>query len=76
MNQMTAAHRTLPFSTVVRVTDPETGKTVKVRINDRGPFVGDRVLDLSAAAAKVLGIAADGTATVRIERYASDQTPG
>jgi rare lipoprotein A len=75
MNQMTAAHRTLPFRTVVRVTDAKTGTMVKVRINDRGPFRGNRVLDLSAAAAKALGIASDGTAKVSIETYASDQTP-
>ena len=70
---MTAAHRRLPFQTVVRVTAPSTGKTVKVRINDRGPFVAGRIIDLSVAAARALGIEADGTAPVRIEVYAADQ---
>ncbi len=73
IHAMTAAHRNLPFQTVVRVTAPSTGKTVKVRINDRGPFIAGRVIDLSDAAARVLGIAADGTAPVRIEEYVSDQ---
>jgi rare lipoprotein A len=70
---MTAAHRNLPFQTILRVTAPSTGKTVKVRINDRGPFIAGRIIDLSQAAAIALGILADGTAQVRIEVYASDQ---
>ena len=70
---LTAAHRRLPFYTVVRVTVPATGKTVKVRVNDRGPFVSGRIIDLSQAAAAALGILNDGTAPVRIEVYASDQ---
>ncbi len=70
---LTAAHRRLPFYTVVRVTVVATGKTVKVRINDRGPFVSGRIVDLSQAAAAALGILRDGTAPVRIEVYASDQ---
>ena len=69
----TAAHRSLPFGTVLRITDPATGKMVKVRINDRGPYVAGRLLDLSAAAAKALGVAKDGVKRVRIEAYAADQ---
>jgi len=70
---MTAAHRTLPFQTVVRVTDLETGRMVKVRINDRGPFVKGRIIDLSERAARALGIAQDGVAKVRVEAFDSDQ---
>ena len=70
----TAAHRSLPFGTVVRVTCLKTGKMVMVRINDRGPFTHGRVLDISAAAAEVLGMKQDGEATVLIEEFVSDQT--
>ena len=73
MELMTAAHRTLRFGTIVRVTNVATGRTVKVRINDRGPYVGARVIDLSASAARNLGMAEKGTARVRIESYPSDQ---
>ena len=69
----TAAHRSLPFGTILRVTNLATGESVKVRVNDRGPYIKGRMLDLSAAAAKALGIAKDGLARVRIEMYASDQ---
>lgn len=65
--KMTAAHRTLAFGTKVRVTDVATGKTVTVRVNDRGPFVAGRVIDLSRAAAEKLGIVRAGLARVRIE---------
>jgi len=61
---MTAAHRRLPFGTVVRVTDEHSGRSVKVRINDRGPFVRGRIIDLSRAAARRLGI--DGVGRVCI----------
>ena len=64
MNDLTAAHRTLPFGTKVRVTNKETGKSVVVRINDRGPFKEDRVIDLSLGAARQLGLIANGTASV------------
>lgn len=64
-NDMTAAHRTLPFGTKVRVTSANTGRSVIVRINDRGPYVGGRAIDLSAAAARLLGIS--GTGQVNIE---------
>lgn len=70
---MSAAHRSLPFYTVARVTVPSTGKMVKVRINDRGPFIPGRIVDLSQAAAKALGILDRGTAPVRVEVFASDQ---
>lgn len=73
MYQMTAAHRSLPLGTIVRVTNPANGKTVKVKINDRGPYVAGRVIDLSAAAARALGMSRKGTAKLRIEAFASDQ---
>jgi rare lipoprotein A len=55
-DEFTAAHQTLPFGTKVLVKNPRTGKQVVVRINDRGPFVGGRIIDLSKAAAKALGM--------------------
>jgi rare lipoprotein A len=64
MYAMTAAHRTLPFGTLVRVHDLENGRAVLVRINDRGPFVEGRIIDLSYAAAQALGM--NGTALVRL----------
>jgi rare lipoprotein A (peptidoglycan hydrolase) len=67
MNDMTAAHRTLPFGTKVKVTDVDTGKSVVVRINDRGPFKDDRVIDLSLGAAKQLGLIAMGTGRVILQ---------
>lgn len=66
-NAMTAAHRTLPFGTLVQVTNLDNGRTVTVRINDRGPFSGGRVIDLSAGAARVLGLVQSGVAPVRLE---------
>jgi rare lipoprotein A len=63
---MTAAHRTLPFNTVVRVTNKSNGKQVDVRINDRGPFVDGRVIDLSLAAALKIDMVRAGTAPVRL----------
>ena len=69
--KMTAAHRTLPFGTKVRVTDPANGRSVVVRVNDRGPFVKGRVIDLSRAAAERLGIVRAGLADVRIEVLAT-----
>lgn len=70
--QLTAAHRTLAFGTVVRVTNLRNGTVVKVRINDRGPHVKGRVIDLSSGAARALGIR-DGLAPVRVEAFSSDQ---
>jgi rare lipoprotein A len=67
MYDMTAAHRTLPFGTYVMVTNLDNGRTATVRINDRGPFVGDRIIDLSYAAARVLGMIGPGTIPVRLE---------
>lgn len=66
-NKMTAAHRTLPFGTKVRVTNVGSGKSVTVRVNDRGPFVKGRVIDLSRAAAQKLGIVRSGLAAVKVE---------
>ncbi|MDR3763858.1 MAG: septal ring lytic transglycosylase RlpA family protein [Acidobacteriota bacterium] len=66
-NQMTAAHNTLPLNSIVRVINEKTRKSAIVRITDRGPFVLDRVIDLSMAAAKALDIYLPGTAPVRIE---------
>ncbi len=66
-NDLTAAHPNLPFGTVVMVKNLDNGRTVVVRINDRGPYVGDRVIDLSAGAASVLGMMGSGVARVEIE---------
>jgi rare lipoprotein A len=68
MFAMTAAHPTLPIPSYVRVSNPRNGRTVIVRVNDRGPFKDNRVIDLSYAAASRLGIAAAGTAEVEVER--------
>jgi len=65
--RMTAAHKSLPFGTVVRVTNLENGREAMVRINDRGPFVTGRIIDLSRAAALALGMAGSGVARVRVE---------
>lgn len=67
METLTAAHPTLPFGTRVRVTNLENGKTVDLRIIDRGPFVEDRIIDVSYAAARELDMVGPGTASVRIE---------
>ncbi len=66
-NAMTAAHRELPMGSVVRVTNLKTGSQTMLRITDRGPFVGDRIIDLSLAAAKALDVWRPGTAKVRID---------
>lgn len=65
--QMTAAHRTLPFGSMVKVTDAASGKSVTVRINDRGPFHGNRAIDLSEGAARALGMIGKGTAKVHLD---------
>ena len=62
-----AAHRTLPFGVRVRVTDLDSGRSVIVRIDDRGPFIRGRIIDLSPAAAKRLGMRRDGVAKVRLD---------
>lgn len=66
-NDMSAAHRTLPMPSVVRVTNTENGRTVVLRVNDRGPFKRDRIIDVSKAAAKALGFHENGTTHVRVE---------
>jgi rare lipoprotein A len=75
MHAMTAAHRDLPFNTVARVTSESNGQAVTVRINDRGPNAKDRIIDLSSAAAAALGVRDNGVTTVRIDVFASDQSP-
>lgn len=67
MYAMTAAHKTLQFGTKVKVTNHDNGKSVVVRINDRGPFVGGRVIDLSRSAADAIGMVGPGTAPVTVE---------
>ena len=71
---MTAAHRTLPFGTRVTVVNLRNGRSAVVRINDRGPFVRSRVIDLSPAAAHVLGI--DGLTTVSLSSQPKAHRPG
>ena len=75
MNDMTAAHRTLPFGTSVMVTNLGNDRSVVVRINDRGPFVRGRIIDLSYAAARVLGIVGPGTARVQLETLGGTEPP-
>ncbi len=66
-NALTAAHKTLPMGTMVRVTNLENGRDVIVKINDRGPFIEGRMIDLSYAAAKSIGLIRNGTANVKVE---------
>jgi rare lipoprotein A len=61
---LTAAHRTLPFGTIVQVKNLSNGRTVRLRINDRGPFVGGRIIDVSRGGARQLGLMGSGTAPV------------
>ena len=68
-DSLTCAHRTYPFGTQLKVTNPANGKTVIVRVTDRGPYVKGRIIDLSVRAAKELGIIAQGIAPVVVERY-------
>lgn len=77
MNGISAAHKTLPFGTIVRVVDLETGRSVVVRINDRGPFIKGRIIDLSKGAAQALGIVAKGVTKVglRILRWPPGYSP-
>lgn len=67
MHEMTAAHRTLPLNCVIRVTNKTNGKSVVLRVNDRGPFSGNRVLDVSYGASKALGFTDNGLTNVKIE---------
>lgn len=71
--EFTAAHRTFPLGSKARVTNLENGKSVNVEINDRGPFAAGRVIDLSQAAARALGITAAGTARVKVELLADEK---
>ena len=73
-NDMTAAHKTLPLNSMLHVQNLETGESIMVRLNDRGPFVKGRIIDLSEAAARELGVIANGTARVRV-RYAGPADP-
>ena len=67
MGALTMAHPTLPFGTRVRVTNLRNGRSVVVRVNDRGPFVGHRIADVSRGAAKTIGLIGPGTGKVRVE---------
>ena len=71
-NALTAAHKTLPLPTLVRVTNLENGRQIQLRINDRGPFVNNRIIDLSRRAAQLLGMEAQGTAKVRVQVMAEE----
>ena len=75
MNKLTAAHRTLPFDTVVRVTNLSNGKSTVVRITDRGPFVDNRIIDLSMAAAREIESIGPGVVPVRVEIVSSSTDP-
>lgn len=70
---LTAASKTLPIGSVVKVTNPENGKSVNVRINDRGPFVPGRSLDLSQRAAEKIGVIRKGVARVKVSRAATPE---
>ncbi len=69
---LTAAHRTLPFGTCLRVTNLENGKVVEVRVNDRGPYAAGRILDVSETAARALGMRGQGVTRVRLDRCAGN----
>ncbi len=75
MHEMTAAHRSLPFGTEVRVRRRDTGAEVEVRITDRGPFIKGRIIDLSFAAAKVIGLDIDGVAPVKLKVLGQSRKP-
>jgi rare lipoprotein A len=76
MHALTAAHPTLPFGTRLAVRNPRTGQQVEVRINDRGPYKGHRILDLSYAAANAIGVVRPGTAVVELYLVSSRRTDG
>jgi len=75
-NALSAAHKTLPLGTRVEVTNPRTGKRVVVRINDRGPYVKGRVIDLSRAAARKLGLISKGVMRVKLKVLSLPGTKG
>ena len=72
---MTAAHRTLPFNTVVRVQNTANGKAVEVRINDRGPFIAGRIIDLSVRAARAIDILRPGVVLVKLQILSQGTVP-
>ncbi len=72
MEALTGAHRTLPLGTIVKVTNVTNGRQVKIKINDRGPYVGGRILDLSYRAARELGMIGEGIAPIQIEVLGAD----
>jgi rare lipoprotein A len=74
-DSLTCAHRTYPFGTLLKVTNPANGKEVIVRVTDRGPYVKGRIIDLSVRAARELGIIAQGIAPVTVERYDPTAVP-
>lgn len=76
MHAMTAAHKTLPLPTYVRVRNLQNGKSIVVRVNDRGPFVGNRIIDLSYAAARKLDMIRDGTSIVEVTAINFDAPEG
>ena len=75
MNDLTAAHRTMPFNTLVQVENVDNGKSVVVRINDRGPYVGNRVIDLSRRAAREIDMIGPGTANVQLRLVREGDRP-
>ncbi len=75
MHQITAAHKTLPLGTWVEVVHLETGRSIQVRVNDRGPFVAGRIIDLSYGAARMLGMVEEGVAPVRVRTIAATAAP-
>jgi len=75
MNEMTAAHKTLPMPVMVRVTNLENGRSVVLRVNDRGPFVNGRIIDVSRRGAQLLGFEGKGTAAVRVQVISPDNGP-
>lgn len=75
MNDLTAAHRSLPFNTVVKVTNLDNGKSVRVRINDRGPYVDNRIIDLSREAARKIDMERTGIANVRLDLVREGDRP-
>ena len=74
-DSLTCAHRTYPFGTLLKVTNPDNNKSVIVRVTDRGPYVRGRIIDLSVRAAKEIGIIAQGIAPVIVERYSPSVIP-
>jgi rare lipoprotein A len=72
MNDLTAAHRTLPLPSIVRVTNLDNGRSMTLRVNDRGPFARNRIIDVSRRGAQLLGFERQGTAKVRVEVMAAE----